>query len=173
MNDLDILVELYKEQRALGTHHEQQRATVSGLMLTGATILVALTTFDDHLTLRDLPLALSIILLGIFGVFFSLKDYERFRFHRHRSRLLRDAIDAALAVAETNDASACAIREEVRKALKLEQTESSFLLQSMVKIANKRYKKTISSEIRLHTFRAVLHGFAAVVGIVIFILILY
>ncbi len=96
MKDIQILLDLYKEQRDLGMHHEEQRSTLSNLMLTAATALIGLIALDQEITRGDIPIALLVILLGIFGAFFSLKHYERFCFHRDRSHTIRLAIDAAL-----------------------------------------------------------------------------
>ena len=42
------------------------------------------------------PLAIMIILLGIFGALFSLKHYERFRFHMKCAAQYRNALEKAL-----------------------------------------------------------------------------
>jgi TctA family transporter len=98
MKDIDVLVELYKEQRQLGLHHEGQRNAVTGIILTIASGLIVVIGFDKELTTLDLPVAFVVVLAGVFGAILSLKHYERFRFHRHRSRVLRKAIDAAFEI---------------------------------------------------------------------------
>jgi len=141
MKDIDVLLELYKEQRDLGMHHEDQRATVSGLLLTAATILIGFIVYDKEVTQSDLPVAMVIVLLGIFGCLFTLKNYERFNFHRKRSRDLRLAIDAALRWGELHNNDDKEIRAEIRNALGLDPKESAYLIRSLVKNANSNYKK--------------------------------
>jgi len=51
MNDVQVLLDLYKEQRDLGIHHEDQRAKVTGLMFTIATILIGVVAFDKNVTI--------------------------------------------------------------------------------------------------------------------------
>jgi Ca2+/Na+ antiporter len=182
MNDIKILFELYKEQRDLGLHHEDQRAKVTGLMFTVATILIGLVAFDKTLTIIDLPAVTLIITLGIFGALFSLKHYERFTFHRKRSRILRDAIDAALRAEELNDSNSKKVRDEIRRKLNLDQKKSEFLIESIVKKSNKLYKKKNKEKskeekkkksknslkwIRLNLFWTLLHVIVSIIGIVL------
>ncbi len=174
MNDIKILFELYKEQRDLGLHHEDQRAKVTGLMFTVATILIGLVVFDKTLTIFDLPAAILIITLGIFGALFSLKHYERFTFHRKRSRLLRDAIDAALRAEEENDSNSKKVRDAIRCKLNLDEQKSEFLIESIVEKSNKLYKEENKKKsknslkwIRLNLFWTLLHIIVSIIGIVL------
>lgn len=169
MNDIQILLELYKEQRNLGLHHETQRSKVSSLMLTAATILIGLIAFDDNINEYDLPQALAIFFLGIFGAFFTLKHYERFSFHRHRSRVLRKAIDAVLKCGELHSNENRRVRDEIRKSLDLKIEKSPHLLRSIVKITNRQYKYKggCLQKASLHKFWASLHLFISVIGLLI------
>lgn len=174
MKDIDILLELYKEQRDLGIHHENQRSTVSNLILTIATVLIALISIDNHLTNSDLPVALTLIFLGIFGASFTLKNYERFSFHRHRSRLIRKAIDAALKWGELNNDEDHGIRDEIRETLGLDMKyPSQLLMEAIVNTANDQYKgkSHFLYKTDLHKFWVGLHLMISVVGLAIIVII--
>jgi hypothetical protein len=174
VKDIDMLLELYKEQRDLGIHHENQRSTVSNLILTVATVLIALISIDNHLTKSDLPVALTLTFLGIFGALFTLKNYERFSFHRHRSRLIRKAIDAALKWGELNNDEDHRIRYEIRATLGLDMKNSDqLLIEAIVNKANDQYKgkNRFLYKIDLHNFWVGLHLVISVVGLAIIIII--
>lgn len=53
-------------------------------------------TSDKTLSPLDLPPALLLVLLGMFGAVFSAKQYERIQLHTRRARGYRDAHDALL-----------------------------------------------------------------------------
>jgi hypothetical protein len=132
---------------------------VSGLLLTAATILIGFTVFDEKLTESDLPVAGVIVLIGIFGCLFTLKNYERFNFHRERSRDLRYAIDAALSWGEMNNNDDKGIRNSIRNALELDPNGSAFLIESLVKSSNNKYKNEAHflKNAKLHNFWVGLH----------------
>jgi hypothetical protein len=94
MDDLDIITKIYDENCNHSRHHENLRATMTNLIIFAATGLLGLITFDQKLTFGDLPLALFLAILGIFGALFSAKHYERLRLHRGRARVLLDAMHA-------------------------------------------------------------------------------
>jgi hypothetical protein len=85
----DVIVCMFNEHTAHGRHHESQRAIVSSLVITLASALIALIGFDNDLKPNDLPAAIMIVVLGLFGVIFTLKEYERAVFHMNRARLYR------------------------------------------------------------------------------------
>jgi len=89
----NILIEVYKEQCTHGRHHEAQRTAMSNLILIAATGIIAFVTFDDKLNLFDLPIALFLVILGLFGALFSVKFGERFKHHSSRSREIRNQLD--------------------------------------------------------------------------------
>ena len=175
MKDIDVLVELYKEQRQLGLHHEGQRHAVTGMILTIASALIAVIGFDKQLTTFDLPLAFIVVVAGVFGAILSFKHYERFRFHRHRSRLLRTAIDAALRYSEQKDVHDRELRAEIRKSLDLQPEYSSDLLKALVDKANESYnkKKPFLSGWELHRLWAFISVFISLIGVILIMMILW
>jgi hypothetical protein len=88
---------MYNDHIVQGRHHETQRATVLGLLLTLATALVGLATWDHHLGGRvDAMVGSLIAALGVFGAGFTFKHYERYCYHMARARGFREALDATL-----------------------------------------------------------------------------
>lgn len=92
----DAFWKIYQEHCSQGRHHENQRSTVATGLIAVAAAIAGLVTFDDKLTLIDLPLTLFIVAIGLFGALFSAKQYERFRFHMEAAGLHRDQIDSLL-----------------------------------------------------------------------------
>jgi hypothetical protein len=74
------LQDYYDEHADHARQHEDQRERVTNIILSIAGVLVGLVTFAE-MSLWALPAALSLVLLGVYGYFFSGKHYERFRFH--------------------------------------------------------------------------------------------
>ena len=91
MDQRDVLWGMYQEHCTQGRHHEEQRATMSNLVLALSGGVLGLMTLKD-LSTDTWPLAVFLILLGLFGALFSAKHYERFCFHMtaasvHRAKL--------------------------------------------------------------------------------------
>ncbi|SRR5579884_2830865 len=71
---------------------EEKRATIAHIVLILATLLQALLSFlGFHRTV--LPLTITLILLGAYGVVSGLKLYERSHYHIARARKLRARLD--------------------------------------------------------------------------------
>ncbi len=67
---------VWKEAREHARQHEAQRATATNMILLLASAdLGAMATL--HLGYRTVPLALALVLLGLFGFLLSAKHYER------------------------------------------------------------------------------------------------
>lgn len=75
----DYLWNMYNEHTSQGRHHETQRTAVSTVVLALAGAVVAVIA-QGHFR-QIWPLALFLILLGIVGALFSLKQAERARMH--------------------------------------------------------------------------------------------
>jgi hypothetical protein len=131
-----------QEHYTQGRHHETQRAGVVSAILAIATALTGLVTFDKTLSSSDLPMTLGLILLGVFGFGFSMKQYERFRLHMARAREYRNALDALL--------PGSPLRELKRRADTSHETEFRGL-----------------EPLRLHYWWASLNLFVAALGVVL------
>jgi hypothetical protein len=84
MDDRQLLWKLYRENRKQARHHETLRATGSTLITAGAAALLAALT-QQKVGNADLPLAIFIMIIGVFGIIFSWKEYELVRLHVDRS----------------------------------------------------------------------------------------
>ena len=96
MDSADLWLKLFQEYTAEWRHHEQQRATVTGFFSALAAGVLTLIGFDQSLSLSDLPAALFLIVIGIFGSIFSAKQYERFYVCMERARQYRSALEEAV-----------------------------------------------------------------------------
>src|SRR5688572_25174566 len=92
----DIWWGLYLEHAAQGRHHEQQRTAVTSFFTALAAGVLGVITYDQCIDVTDVPLALFLVFTGLFGAFFSAKQYERFRVHMQRARTYPNALDAAV-----------------------------------------------------------------------------
>lgn len=82
----------YDENAAQARHHEEQRERVTTLMVAIAAALIAFVAEGD-VEESDLPVAIMILILGLFGAVMGLKHYERNRMHTAVMRRIRDEID--------------------------------------------------------------------------------
>jgi len=89
----EILLAMYQDNIDQGRHHEIQRGNVTSAMLAIEAIIIGLITFDKQINLFDLPLTIMLIVLGVFGAGFTLKQYERFSLHMERARVYRGKLD--------------------------------------------------------------------------------
>ncbi len=74
-------------------HQETLRSSMTTLLVTLSGAIVAFITFDKELSATDLPAAFLLLFLGVFGIFFSAKHYERFNFHIARVRAYRGELE--------------------------------------------------------------------------------
>lgn len=79
MDVSNYLWNMYNEHTSQGRHHEAQRTAVSTVVLALAGAVVAVIA-QGHFR-RTWPLAGFLILLGLVGALFSLKQAERTRMH--------------------------------------------------------------------------------------------
>ena len=92
--DSDILLAYWQEQRIQARHSEEQRATLTNLILIiSAATLGFLSQWGW--TLRSLALTIPLVFLGLYGAIASAKLYERNLYHYEQamafSRLLSEA----------------------------------------------------------------------------------
>ncbi|MBW4651716.1 MAG: hypothetical protein KME20_01455 [Kaiparowitsia implicata GSE-PSE-MK54-09C] len=93
MNDeTEILLKMHEEQWIHARHSEDQRATVTNLVITLASAGIAFIA-QTGLNPTKLPITVLLIVLGFYGAFTSEKLSERSRYHIVRARLLRKRID--------------------------------------------------------------------------------
>ena len=107
-DEIEVLLEMYKSQIARSEHYENQRATITNLMISLAVALIALATLDGNITKSDIWVGLLLFLLGLFGYSASRLHSHRSRRHGKRAESYRNALDKKLPRAGIN-----AIREKV------------------------------------------------------------
>jgi hypothetical protein len=100
---LDALWKMYLEHCTTVRHHETQRSSVAAAFVAIAAALVGLITFDKEITPRDLPSALFLLGLGLFGAAFCAKQWERACNHAEKARCFRIEIDATLGGTRIHD----------------------------------------------------------------------
>jgi hypothetical protein len=91
MNDRELLWKLYEDNRLQARHHETLRATGTALLAAGAGVVMT-AIVENGKTPSDLPLSIFLMLIGLFGVLFCWKEYERTRLHRRRSERFLDLL---------------------------------------------------------------------------------
>jgi len=88
----DVLLHLIDENWTQARQSEDQRATMSNLIVIIAAALSGVVTQTGY-TINSLPLAVLLIVLGVFGVVATAKFYERSQFHVRRARKLRHRLN--------------------------------------------------------------------------------
>ncbi len=84
----------YQEHAEQARQHESQRERMTNIVLAIAGALIGVVTFAE-LALWSLPAALAIAALGIYGLLFAQKHYERNRYHVYILREIRKEMDYA------------------------------------------------------------------------------
>jgi hypothetical protein len=87
---------LFQEYASEARHHEQQRATLTGFFSALAAGVLSVVGLDEVLSVADIPAALFLIVIGVFGCIFSAKQYERFYVCMERARQYRLALQDAV-----------------------------------------------------------------------------
>ena len=75
----DIFWKMYQENVTHARHQETQRSTVANVILVIAAGLITAIGLNKSIDIADSPLACLLIALGIFGLGFSSKHYERYQ----------------------------------------------------------------------------------------------
>jgi len=90
--ELEVLAQVREEYVAQARHHELQRATVANLLVGMAGAILAVL---GHLRFdaSALPLAVFLMLIGVYGVLISAKLYERLRRALTHAKLFHAKLD--------------------------------------------------------------------------------
>jgi hypothetical protein len=91
-DDTDVLLKMFEEESVTLRHIETQRSTFSYILVLIFIALIALIG-QIGLNFNSLLLAISLIILGIFGTIFSTKFHERWDYHRKRRHEFRLGLD--------------------------------------------------------------------------------
>jgi hypothetical protein len=99
-DSLNVLLAMYNEQCTQARHYESQRSTVSGFLVAISAAMIGLITYDQHITRSDLPAAIFLFVLGVFGMVSSVRHYERSLRHGKRAQEYRKKLNALIQDAE-------------------------------------------------------------------------
>jgi len=91
-DDTDVLIEFCKQHWAEAKQAEDQRAALTNIILGISAALIALIA-QKNLAKDTLPLAILLMILGIYGAIASEKLYERHQLHSTRASVCREKID--------------------------------------------------------------------------------
>jgi uncharacterized membrane protein YidH (DUF202 family) len=139
---VEVLLDLYNEHCDWERHHENQRSSVTSILIAVAAGILGVVTFDGHINIIDVPLTSFLIILGCFGALFSAKQYNRFTQHQERANKIREALDTFMPDA---------------KILKLRNDADE----------KSKKKNLIISKMRLHHFWNTLHILIALIGAIL------
>ena len=137
----EILLRVAEENWAKTKQHEDQRAAITGLVVVIAAAIQGGLT-QTGFTRSALPLSITLIILGLFGMLACAKLHERASLHQLRARRLRQRID------------------ELHPTLQMET-----LLDSSDK-EHKLKSGILATRIRLHIMWLTLDGMIALLGII-------
>jgi uncharacterized membrane protein YbhN (UPF0104 family) len=91
LDEVSFLMKMVEEQRNQGRQSENQRATITNLIVTISAGLIALIT-NKSFSHDMIALSILLTILGIYGMISSAKLYERWNLHRKRARIYEDEI---------------------------------------------------------------------------------
>ena len=89
----EVLWRMCNEHYTQARHHETQRSTMSQIILAVAAALVGFSGSTAASPQGRWAVALFIVLVGLFGALFSMKQYERSRFHMTAAGLHRRQLE--------------------------------------------------------------------------------
>jgi len=91
-DNTETLLAFYLEDIQYARHHEQLRSQATNIILAAGAVLGATIGFDDSISSADIPTAIFLILIGVFGAAFNFKHYERYNLHYARAREYRSEL---------------------------------------------------------------------------------
>ncbi|SRR6266496_1833070 len=121
--------------------HEDQRAAITGLIVVIASAIQGGLT-QIGFTKSALPLTMTLIVLGLFGILASAKLYERAKLHSDRAKRLRKRIDE--------------LHPPLQAQALLDSSDEEHYLKYGI----------LATKIRLHAIWLTLHSMIALLGIV-------
>ncbi|GAA3854150.1 hypothetical protein GCM10023084_05440 [Streptomyces lacrimifluminis] len=89
----DVVLEIWRDQRQAAVHSEDQRATLSNIVILVVAAGLGLIS-QRGIHASTLVISVPMIFLGLYGVLVCLKFRERFEYHNTVARQLRDQLTA-------------------------------------------------------------------------------
>ncbi|MFD9442291.1 hypothetical protein ACFWBR_30065 [Streptomyces sp. NPDC060006] len=93
-DEQDGLLQFWLEQRAQARQTENQRATVTNIVLIVAPAYVGLVVQQGVTDRSTFAVSLGLTMLGLYGAVASMKYRERYGLHLHKAELMRRRFDA-------------------------------------------------------------------------------
>ncbi len=143
----DILVSMIEENWNHVRHSEDQRATITNLIVIVVSVIQGVLT-QTGFTKNALPLTILLVLLGFYGIVTTAKLHERSRFHIKRARKFRDRLDILCPDAHIK------------------------LLQQVADEEHQRQHPVLAKRVRLSSLWLALHIFIALLGFIYTIIII-
>ncbi|MFT3793091.1 hypothetical protein [Flavobacterium sp.] len=94
-NSKDFLWAMYQEHIAQGKQHEMERTNVANFLIVVTGGILAFLA-EGGVAKEECPLAYFLIIIGIFGCVFTIKQYEKFRFHMEVASAYRKRLEGKL-----------------------------------------------------------------------------
>lgn len=87
-----ILIQMMEQQLSQAKQSEDQRSSITNFIILIAAAIQGVLT-QTGFTSKSLPLTITLIVVGIFGVIATAKLYERFRYHYEVMRQIRKKLE--------------------------------------------------------------------------------
>jgi hypothetical protein len=91
----DILLKQMELDRALGLHEQNQRSTMTNLVIVVDAVAFGFLA-ERGLSNQSLAVTIPLVFLGLYGALSATKFYERWQAHAVRSRALQLRLDELL-----------------------------------------------------------------------------
>ncbi len=114
MDRNELLWRVYEDNRTFARFHENQRATVTALVVGGNAALIAAMIGGDGLEISDVPFSAMTVLISLLGLVISLKSTEKLRRHNKRASRFLKLIEVS---SEKEPLDLAAIKHEVDAAI--------------------------------------------------------
>jgi hypothetical protein len=88
----EILIRVMEQQLLQAKQSEDQRSNITSIIVLIAAAIQGVLT-QTGFTKNSLPLTITLIVIGIFGVVATAKLYERFRYHYEVMRQIRKKLE--------------------------------------------------------------------------------
>ena len=89
----EILIHVMEQQLSQAKQSEDQRSNITNIIVLIAAAIQGVLT-QTGFTKNALPLSITLIIIGLFGIVATSKLYERFRYHYEVMRQIREKIEA-------------------------------------------------------------------------------
>ncbi|MDJ0661724.1 MAG: hypothetical protein QNJ42_19895 [Crocosphaera sp.] len=93
MDQAEFYLSVYQDYREHARHSESTRETANNFMLAISAAIIGIMTYDEKLCRSDIPLSISLIVLGILGFLSSVAYTARYQRNRIRASYIKKEFD--------------------------------------------------------------------------------